>query len=377
MIAPYLVSQPNVNHISTESIKEIRYDLLAPFDGRHIRREISQSGLIIDGTVYASPCRTRYGSHPYCRHMRHAVHSITKSLAGWLTALRMAEKFGPQILDYKVLDYVDIAAEHGGWSEVTFDHLLSMVSGIGDVEPRRVDHYVDTRGTANAMAFYDAETVQEKLTVLARVEDYPWDPGEVFRYASYEPFVLAVALSALLQREEGPDADLWDMMNREVFEPIGIAHMPIFRKGPDADARSVVTFGHGLYVTLEDVAKIEALIRAGGRHEGRQILHAGLLQESLANAYQHSYPTGWRTDDGLGEVLYFRSLWLEPHASSAGCVVYVPMMSGVGGNAILLMPNGITALRFAGGPDDDDDSDTYDQVPMRRVADAIRSLCRP
>ena len=50
-------------------------------------------------------------------------------------------------------------------------------------------------------------------------------------------------------------------------------------------------------------------------------------------------------------------------------------MSGWGGNAVLIMPNGITALRFASGPDDDDDNDTWDQTPLSRVADGIRPLC--
>ena len=52
-------------------------------------------------------------------------------------------------------------------------------------------------------------------------------------------------------------------------------------------------------------------------------------------------------------------------------------MSGSGGNYVLLMPNGVTAVRFAGGNDDDDDSGTFDSSHMRQVADGIRPLCTP
>ena len=52
-------------------------------------------------------------------------------------------------------------------------------------------------------------------------------------------------------------------------------------------------------------------------------------------------------------------------------------MSGSGGNYVLIMPNGVTAVRFAGGDDDDEASGTFDASHMRQVADAIRPLCTP
>ncbi|MCP4387853.1 MAG: hypothetical protein GY802_06140, partial [Gammaproteobacteria bacterium] len=350
-------------------------ELLDQFDGNRIRRHISRSGLIIDGKVFASDCRTRYGPYPYCRYMRHAVFSASKSLAGWLTTLRMAEKYGAQIMHYKVSDYVDIKTEYAHWDEMTFDNLLSMVSGIGEVEPRRVSQYVETSGTANAGVFYNAATWEEKLAAVERIGFYPWAPGEVFRYASYDPFMLALALSELLRREEGEDADLWEMMNREVFQPIGIASLPIRQTLPDVQDRGVPIFNNGLFVTLEDVVKIEALIRAGGKFGNRQILHAELLKQPFdSGVEQNSYPTGWINNTGE-ESRYFRSFWYGLHQSTAGCEVRVPLMSGAGGNAILIMPNGTTALRFASGRGEDDDNDTWDQTPMSRVADAIRPLC--
>jgi len=356
---------------------EVKYDteLLDQFDGNRIRRHISKSGLIIDGAVYSSDCHTRYGPQPYCRHMRHAVYSVTKPLIGWLTALRMAQKYGPQIMQYKVSNFVELETGDTHWQDVTFEHLLSMVSGIGDVEPTRVSHYVETLGTSSEMAISRASTWKEKLTAVERTGFYPWGPGEVFRYASFDPFILALALSELHRRKEGPGANLWDMMVSEVFKPIGIANLPIRQTQPDAQGYRVPIFSNGAFVTLEDIAKIEALIRANGQSAGQQILHAELLEESFdGTVEQKGYPTGWINNTGE-ESRYFRYFWYGLYQSETGCKIKAPLMSGWGGNAVLIFPNGITALRFASGPDEDDDNDTWDQKPLGLVADGIRPLC--
>lgn len=350
-------------------------ELLDQFDGKRIRRHISKSGLIIDGEVYSSDCRTRYGPQPYCRHMRHAVYSVSKTLLGWLTTLRMAQKYGAEIMQYKVSDLVELKTNDKHWKDVTIEHLLSMVSGIGDYEPTRVSYYVETIGTSSEMALARAATWKDKLAVVETTGFYRWGPGKVFRYASFDPFILALALSELHRRKEGANANLWEMMNHEVFRPIGIANLPIRQTPADERGYSVPIFSYGAFVTLEDVAKIETLIRADGNFGGQQILHAELLKESFDGTVEKSgYPTGWINNTGE-ESRYFRYFWHGLYSSTTGCKVLAPLMSGWGGNAVLIMPNGITALRFASGPDEDDDNDTYDQKPMGRVADGIRPLC--
>jgi len=351
-------------------------ELLDQYDGNRIRRHISRSALIIDGRVYASDCHTRYGPQPYCRHMRHAVYSVSKTLLGWLTTLRMAQKYGVEILQYKVSDLVELETSNKHWEDVTIEHLLSMVSGIGDYEPTRVSGYVETSGRKSSEnALGRANTWEDKLAVVEATGFYSWGPGEVFRYASFDPFLLALALSELYQRKEGANADLWEMMNREVFQPIGIANLPVRRTSADEQGYSVPIFSYGAFVTLDDVAKIVTLIRKEGKFDGRQILQAKLLGEQFdGTAEKSDYPTGWIDNSG-DEVSYFRYFWYELYPSTAGCEVRVPLMSGVGGNAVLIMPNGITAIRFASGPDEGDDNDTYDQTPLARVADGIRPLC--
>lgn len=89
----------------------------------------------------------------------------------------------------------------------------------------------------------------------------------MFRYNSTQTFVLAFAMDAYLKRREGPGARLWDMVRSEVFRPIGILHAPAMHTIEPAGDRGVPILAHGLYPTVDDVAKLVTLLQDGGRHE--------------------------------------------------------------------------------------------------------------
>jgi hypothetical protein len=63
---------------------------LESFDGDSAPEDVSVSGLIVDGVIYRRGCETRFGPYPYCRHMRHGVFSVTKSLGAAVALLRLA-----------------------------------------------------------------------------------------------------------------------------------------------------------------------------------------------------------------------------------------------------------------------------------------------
>jgi hypothetical protein len=110
---------------------------LESFDGDTASEDVSASGLIVDGVIYLRGCTTRYGPYPYCRHMRHGVFSVTKSLGAAVALLRLAQTYGEQVFDLKITDYVPVTAAHKGWEGVTFAHALNMATGIGDLAPQR------------------------------------------------------------------------------------------------------------------------------------------------------------------------------------------------------------------------------------------------
>jgi hypothetical protein len=110
---------------------------LEGFDGDTAPDDVSASGLIVDGVIYLRGCETRYGPYPYCRHMRHGVFSVTKSLGAAVALLRLAQTYGEQVFALKIKDYVTVTAAHDGWEGVTFAHALNMATGIGDLAPQR------------------------------------------------------------------------------------------------------------------------------------------------------------------------------------------------------------------------------------------------
>ena len=353
---------------------EQTYDpkMLDKIDETSNQENITLSGLIIDDVVYARACRTRYGNYPYCDQMRHGVWSVSKSLGALVAMLRLAQKYGNEVFDLRITDYVTIDANHDGWNNVTFGDALNMATGIGDVEPRRVLNYVEVDFTPLANKIVRARTTNEKLSAIASFGNYSWGPGEVFRYRSSDTFVLAAAMDHFIKSKEGPRADLWTLMSKEVFEPIGISRLPILHTREPNDGRGIPLLSIGMIPTLDEVAKLVKLLRHGGRHQGEQILSATKLAEALGPSMKIGLPTGWPLEHG--EVAYHMSLWQHPYRAKNGCLFRYPAMSGHGGNYVLIMPNGITAFRFADGRYNS--PGTWDSSGLRKVADYIRPFCK-
>jgi CubicO group peptidase (beta-lactamase class C family) len=365
-----LAQQPPI-HSWTELEQTYDPKILDTIDGIHNRENITLSGLIIDDVVYARPCRTRYGDYPYCGQMRHGVYSISKSFGAMLSMLRLARKYGDGVFDLRIKDYVDIDCNHQGWDRVTFGDALNMATGIGDIEPSRVSSYVSEDSSAIMRKFIAATTTREKLKLIASIGNYPWDPGEVFRYRTIDTFILAMAMDQFIKRKEGAGAHLWDLITREVLQPIGITHLPVLHTIEADGAPGIPKLEGGMLPNLDDLAKLVKLLRNGGRYKGVQILSATKLEEALGKQRPPGLPTGWLFDDG--EVNYHMSLWQHPYKARNGCFLRIPAMSGHGGNYVIFMPNNITAFRFADGPVNN--PATYDSTDLRKVADYIRPLC--
>ena len=334
--------------------------VLAKFNERFHPWDISASGLILDGTVYLQPCRTRYGEYPFCRYMRHGVFSVTKSMGAAVAMLRLAEKYGEEVFDLRIADYVDVTAEHDGWQEVTFGDALNMATGIGD-DPN-LEGVTAEEDQPRFSRFLEARSAQDKLDVCFSYGSYPWGPGEKVRYNSINTFVLSVAMNNYLRGKEGPDADIWDMVLEEVYQPIGIQHAPIMRTHEPDRSRGIPIFGYGLYPTVDDVAKVAALFHNSGQFKGRQLLHAGKVAEALYKTDIAGLPTGDRNEYGEGR--YHMSFWSMPYRPADGESGLIPYMSGFGGNHVALMPNGMTAFRFA-------DAHIYGIESMVEVTEAI------
>lgn len=343
---------------------------LAAFDGDAAPLDISANGLVVDGVLYLRGCPTRYGPFPYCRQMRHGVFSVTKSAGGAVALLRLAQKYGDGVLAERLVDYLPPGLAHAGWDRVTFADALSMATGMGDEGRERDGSIAPDENRPKMIRWLRLKTAREKLEVALGYGTYPWGPGEVLRYNSTQTLVLAVALDTYLKRREGPNANLWDMVRTEVYRPIGIAHAPAMHTIEADGGRGLPLLGYGLYLTVDDVAKIVTLLQNGGRHEGAQLLSATKLAEALYRTGATVGLPNRALRNRFGEGRYHLSFWSVPYRTSGGCFFQIPYMAGLGGNLVALLPNGVSVFRFADGMN-------YDLDAMILAGESIRPFCPP
>lgn len=310
----------------------------------------SFGALIVDGVMYRQPPLTRHGPYPYPDDMRHGVHSMTKTLSGGLSMLYLAQRYGESVFDALITDYIPEASAAPGWTGVTFEHVLNMVTGTAGED-------------AGAASFiFRPDSAWETLEFIAALGDAPPAPGTTFSYATTHTFVLSFAMQRFVEAQEGPGAYYWDMVQRDVLDPIGVFDFPIQTSLEPGGARGVPTLGVGAFPTADDIAKIVQLYRDAGNHDGRQLLHRGRTLEATNNSVWPGYAVTSRTS-------YQHSFWLYSVTSTArACSFKASTMQGFGGNFAILLPSGIAAIRLA-------DNEQYDFAPMIRAAEEIRSSC--
>jgi len=247
---------------------------------------------------------------------------------------------------------------------------LNMATGVGDQLPERVEPNVmqGDEDQAKFFGFLRAKSMQEKLDIAFSYGDYPWGPGEVARYNSINTFVLSAAMDSFLKSKEGPDADIWEMVLTEVYQPIGILYAPIMRTLESSKDAGLPFFGYGLFPNIDDLAKLSLLLHNSGRHQGRQLLHAGRLAEAMFRTDVIGLPTG--ESDEQGSLTYHLSFNGLPYRGEDGHLHRIPCSTGYGGNHWVLLPNGITTFRFT-------DADRYGVGSMVDVAAAICPIQSP
>ncbi len=345
---------------------------LARFDGRFNHENISVSALLIDDVIYSRGCRTRHGPYPFCPEMRHAVYSVGKSLGAAVGLLRLAQKYGEEVLDARIIDHVPLTAKHDGWAAVTFRDALNMATGIGNITPVDVDHYVEADDTALAMRIGSTPTTRRKFALISAFDAYPWGPAKVFRYRTSDTFTLAAAMDGFLKSREGLQASLTKMLRDEVFRPLGIHRIPITHSQSLGDDPSIPELGFGMLPTLDEAARLTILLRHHGRAGEHQILHPSVTRDVVDMSRRKGLPTGWTYEDGT-KSYYHMGFWRIEFEPRRGCRTFIPTMVGVGGNYILLMPKGLTGFRFADGTDSN--PGTWDSSDIRIVADHVRAFC--
>jgi hypothetical protein len=323
-------------------------EALAGFEGKTDPAFVVMHALIKDGVLYYQPSQTEHGPYPYPEQMRFGVWSITKSVGPALAMLRLAERYGDWVFDLKLTDYLEIDAPHDGWEGVTFGDALNMATGLGGgtVYANPNDMYVDYDFGGDYDTWYRARSADEKIKELSKVGNYPWGPNHVARYRDRDMFALGAAMDSFLKSVENDEADIWTMLEEEVFRPIGIHHAPKNRTFEADGGSGLPIMAWGWYPTLGDIAKVAALLHARGAHDGEQLLHGekaealfsseGTLDQGPANALKFGAPR------------YKMGYHYAPFTAKEGAeVIWIPYMSGWIGNRVVLLPNGMTGIRIS------------------------------
>ncbi len=291
----------------------------------------SLGAVIIDETIYLQPPKTRHGAYPYPYEMRHSVYSVTKSLTGALAMFYLAERYGVEIFDALITDYVPALADHPGWQGVTFSHTLNMVTG--------------TEGGEDGAHLYEilvkARTAEESIQNIAGLGDDAADPGESFNYASTNLFVLSYAMQNYVEKEEGMGFSYWDLVYEDVLVPIGAEDFILRRTVETDGSAGLPLLAYGAWPTLDEAAKIALLFTQEGNYKGQQLLHREKCREALGRTKSTGIDTG---NDYRGN--HYRHAFWTTDVRAKGCKVDVSYMLGYGGNYIWFFPSGAIAIRF-------------------------------
>lgn len=316
----------------------------------HVDTDFSMFALLMDGELYLQPVATRSGPHPWPEWMHHGVYSVTKTLGLGVSMLYLAQRYGDGVFDELVTDHVPELASHPGWQNVTFHHVLNMVTGVTGAE----------RG-AQISPFIMARSAQSKMQAIQSLPDAPAAPGTEFAYYSTHSFVLSYAMNNYVQSREGPTANYWQMVKEEVLEPIGVRFLPISRSFDASPEDRVPVMGWGSYPDVDAAAKIAQLLQDDGNFEGQQLLSLTKTREAMRRTGLPAYETGY-----AGER-YLHSVWTVL-TNVGGCSIDVPLMSGHGGNHVIMLPSGLSVIRFM-------DADDYSVFPSVNAVERFRRSC--
>lgn len=313
------------------------------------------AALVRDGTIYYQESSTPCGDYPYPLEMRFGVRSVMKSIGAPLALLRLAQVCGPYVLTLTIGDFVD--GLDAKYRAVRFIDAANMATGFGGTGTWKThpndpfDGYLD----GGYDAWYTASSHREKVRQIRKsLRPYPWEPGTVMRYRDQDFYLLGVAIDRFLKSMRGPDADVWDMVQSEVLEPIGIAHAPVVRTREARGRRGIPWLNAGYYPTLDDLAKIALLYQSRGAHGGEQILHRGLTEDLLAargalpkrGDLSLGNEASAVSNEGEGE-LYEMGFHFRPYVGAGGKRYHLPIMWGAGESEVILYPNGLVSIVIA------------------------------
>jgi CubicO group peptidase (beta-lactamase class C family) len=237
----------------------------------------------------------------------HDIRSATKSITAALMGIAL-QQGAVHTVDDSIATYLP-GLPHDGKQQITIRDLLNMRSGL-DAN----DEYPSTPG--------DEDNLDRSTDWIRTAYQIPLKtkPGTQYLYCSLNAFLTGAII------ENATHISLDQFAKKYLFEPIGIRsfewrHVPIDR-----------TTGQGnLQITARNAAAIGELFLNGGRVEGKQIVPAEWVKQSLASQVPISFSDSYAD--------YYGYMWYTKSETVGNHMVLVHFASGNGGNKIYLVPS--------------------------------------
>lgn len=252
------------------------------------------------GKVATIGCRA-----PFTKDMKHMMYSTSKTVTSLAVGLCIEE--GLFSLDDKIIDFFPdkiTGPLHEYNAMRTVRHLLTMTGG--------------EEGTTESINRNYPDWVKTYLNTRPRVK-----PGTLFGYDNSATHLL----SALIQRTSGEK--LIDYIKPRILDPLGI------EGAYWEEQMGISTASRGLHASIEDIAKIAQLVLQKGIWNGKQIIPASWIEESVK---KHVEVTNFGNIDGNPGYGY--KFWLYRDGSYGS--------NGVGGQHFIVYPKYDLVWAFTG-----------------------------
>jgi CubicO group peptidase (beta-lactamase class C family) len=262
----------------------------------------------------------------------HIAHSVTKSFAGTIAAMLVAE--GKLDANAEVARYLPELAG-SAFGDATVRQVLDMTTGLKYSE-KYADPNADVWKFARSGSLlpkgpgYDGPaTTYEFLATMSKEGEH----GQAFSYKSPNTEVLGW----LIRRVTGQRFE--QVLSDRLWRPLGMEHDGYMQ----VDTSGSPLVSGGLNLRLRDLARFCDMMRQGGRFNGRQIVPAAVVAEIARGTSREDFAkAGYKTLPGWS---YHDQWWVSHNDNGAYSA------RGVYGQACYVDPKAeMSLVRFASFP---------------------------
>ena len=324
---------------------------------------LTSHGVVVGNVHYVGVANTRRGPIPYPDSMVHPYYSTAKSSFASLALMRSEKKY-PGAFDMKANDGGPSAlvpeCSNTNWDLVTLRDLTNMCTG----RYRSLIYMRDEANSdTNSYSWFLEETHAGRIDYACTRYNYKKLPGVKWVYHTTDSYILATALEAYIQANEGKT--LYEFVNDEVYGPNKQSKMMMTSGHFTYDSVKNPFGGYGMFYTRDDIAKFSDIFHNDGKIDNSQVLDQSRVKAALQ---KDPSDTGIEIQSMNDPWMYNYAFWAKEHAYDGCPNQYIPVMSGFGGITVAILPNGVTYHYTS-------DNDEFGWIGSTQETSNIAPLC--